>query len=46
MTIDAVFVNLKNLVITENLQHKDINEIVIKSVLKYVNVSESDIIFD
>ena len=46
MSIDAVFVDLSDLVISENLQHKNINDIVIESVLKYVNVPKSDIIID
>ena len=46
MSIDAVFVDLSGLVISENLQHKNINDIVIESVLKYVNVPKSDIIID
>ena len=46
MAIDAVFIDLSNLVISENLEHKDINEIIIKSVLKYVNVARSDIVID
>lgn len=46
MTIDAVFIDLTNLELSENIQHKDINDIVINSVLKYVNVSQSDIVID
>ena len=44
MEIEAVFVDLSNLVLAENLQHKDINELIVKSVLKYVNVTKSDIV--
>ena len=46
MIIDAVFIDLSNLVLTEDLQHKNINEIIINSVLKYVNVQRSDIIIE
>ena len=46
MVIDSVFVDLNNLVLTENLQHKDINEIIVDSVLKYVNIQRSDIIIE
>ena len=44
MEIEVVFVDLSNLVLAENLQHKDINELIIISVLKYVNVPKSDIV--
>lgn len=44
MTIDAVFVDLTNLVITKNGEHKNTNEIITNSILKYVNVDKSDIV--
>ncbi|MCI5797469.1 MAG: stage III sporulation protein AF [Firmicutes bacterium] len=46
MTIDAVFVDLSNLVITEKGEHKNTNEIIINSILKYVSVEKSDIVID
>lgn len=46
MSIDAVFVDLTNLVITENAKHKNTNDTIINSVLKYVNVNKSDIIIE
>ena len=46
MSIDAVFVDLSNLVITENAKHKNTNDTIINSVLKYVNVNKSDIIIE
>ena len=46
MTIDAVFVDLSQVVINGNLEHIDINELVAESVLKYVSVQKSSIIFN
>lgn len=46
MSIDAVFVDLTNLVITKNAKHKNTNDTIINSVLKYVNVNKSDIIIE
>lgn len=46
MSIDAVFVDLSNLVITENAKHKNTNDTIINSVLKYVNVNKTDIIIE
>lgn len=46
MKIDAVFVDLSHVVINENLEHIDINELVAKSVLKYISIDKSNIIFN
>lgn len=46
MEINAVFVDLSQVVINENIQHIDINELVKSSILKYINIDESKIIFD
>lgn len=46
MTIDAVFVDLSELVITKKAEHKNTNEVVINSVLKYVSVNKSDIVIE
>ena len=43
--IDAVFVDLSKMVISSNLEHKDISEHVIKSVLKYVQIEKNSIVF-
>lgn len=45
LSIDAVFVDLSRMVLSSNLQHKDINELVIKSVLKYVQIEKDNIVF-
>lgn len=45
LKIDAVFVDLSRMVISSNLEHKDINELVIKSVLKYVQIEKDSIVF-
>lgn len=45
LKIDAVFVDLSKMVISSNLEHKDINELVIKSVLKYVQIEKDSIVF-
>lgn len=45
LKIDAVFVDLSQVVLNGNLQHKDINELVVESVLKYVSVEKDNIIF-
>ena len=46
MEIEAVFVDLSQVVINENLAHIDINELVAESVLKYVSIEKSKIIFN
>ncbi len=46
MQIDAVFVDLSQVVINENQEHIDINELVISSILKYVSVDRSNIVFN
>ena len=46
MTIDAVFVDLSNLVMSKKDAHININEIITNSILKYVKVDKKDIIFD
>lgn len=45
LKIDAVFVDLSRMVLSSNLEHKDINELVIKSVLKYVQIEKDSIVF-
>ena len=45
LKIDAVFVDLSKMVISSNLEHKDISELVIKSVLKYVQIEKNSIVF-
>lgn len=45
LKIDAVFVDLSRMVLSSNLEHKDINELVIKSVLKYVQIEKNSIVF-
>lgn len=46
MVIEAVFVDLSRVVLNEKLEHIDINELVAKSILKYVSVNESNIVFN
>ena len=46
LKIDAVFVDLRNAVIDEKIQHIDIEEDVKTSVLKYVNVERKDVIVE
>lgn len=46
MEINAVFVDLSQVVINENIQHIDINELVKSSILKYITIDEDKIIFD
>jgi hypothetical protein len=46
MKIDAVFVDLSQVVIKQNKPHIDINELVVTSILKYIAVERADIIFD
>lgn len=46
MEINAVFVDLSQVVINENLAHIDINELIKSSILKYINIDEEKIIFD
>lgn len=46
MKIDAVFVDLSQVVINEKLQHIDINELVADSILKYVLVEKENIVFN
>ena len=46
MVVDAVFVDLSQVVLNEKLEHIDINELVAKSILKYVSVKESNIVFN
>ena len=46
LKIDAVFVDLSNLVIDEKKEHIDINIEIINSVIKYVNVENKDIIIE
>lgn len=45
LKIDAVFVDLSRMVLSSNLEHKDINELVIKSVLKYVQIEKNSTVF-
>lgn len=45
MEIDAVFVDLSRVVLNEELEHIDINELVANSILKYVSVEKSNIVF-
>ena len=45
LKIDAVCVDLSKMVISSNLEHKDISELVIKSVLKYVQIEKNSIVF-
>ena len=45
MEIDAVFVDLSRVVLNEKLEHIDINELVANSILKYVSVEKSNIVF-
>ncbi len=45
LKIDAVFVDLSRMVLSSNLEHKNINELVIKSVLKYVQIERNNIVF-
>ena len=45
LKFDAVFVDLSRMVLSSNLEHKDINELVIKSVLKYVQIEKDSIVF-
>lgn len=45
LKIDAVFVDLSRMVLSSNLEHKDINELVIKSVLKHVQIEKDSIVF-
>lgn len=46
MKINAIFVDLSQVVINENKEHININELVISSILKYITIDEKDIIFD
>lgn len=46
MKVESVFVDLSRVVLNENVEHKDINELVVKSVLKYVSVEKDNIIFN
>ena len=46
MVVDAVFVDLSQVVLNEKLEHIDINELVAKSILKYVSVKKSNIVFN
>ena len=46
LVVGAVFVDLQNACISENLQHKDIKEIIIKNVQKYLDINRQDIIFN
>lgn len=46
MKIDAVFVDLSGLVISENKQHIDIKETIVKSISKYISIDKKDIVFD
>lgn len=46
MVIEAVFVDLSQVVLNEKLEHIDINELVAKSILKYVSVNKNNIVFN
>ncbi len=46
MKIEAVFVDLSQVVINQNLEHIDINELVAKSVLKYVSIDKNNIVIN
>ena len=46
MKIEAVFVDLSQVVINQNLEHIDINELVAKSVLKYVSIEKNNIVIN
>ncbi|MDD4110138.1 MAG: stage III sporulation protein AF [Clostridia bacterium] len=46
MKINAIFVDLSQVVINENMSHIDINELVKSSILKYITIEEDNIIFD
>ena len=46
MKIETVFVDLSEVVINQDLEHIDINELVLKSILKYVVIEEKNIIFN
>ncbi len=46
MKINAIFVDLSQVVINENNEHININELVISSILKYITIDKKDIIFD
>lgn len=46
MKIDTVFVDLSHVVINENMEHIDINELVANSILKYISINKSQIVFN
>ena len=46
MVVDAVFVDLSQVVLNEKTEHIDINELVAKSILKYVSVKKDNIVFN
>ncbi|MCI6542636.1 MAG: stage III sporulation protein AF [Firmicutes bacterium] len=46
MKIEAVFVDLSQVVINQKLEHIDINELVAKSVLKYVSIEKNNIVIN
>jgi stage III sporulation protein AF len=46
MKINAIFVDLSQVVINEKIKHIDINELVKSSILKYMVIDEKKIIFD
>lgn len=46
MEINAIFVDLSQIVINENIKHIDINELVKSSIFKYISIDEEKIIFD
>lgn len=46
MKIDAIFVDLFNLVINEDMSHINTNEVVVECILKCLNIEKEKIIFN
>lgn len=46
LEINTIFVDLSHVVINPNLQHIDINELIKSSILKFISIENSKIIFD